>query len=288
MEWAQQRKIMYALGFAVAIILLAAYPVYTLVKQTPTCSDNKKNGTETGVDCGGGCALICVSDIKTPRIVWVKAFPINGSTYDIGAYVENTNASAGVKKMRYTLRVLDSAGQVLTEKTGATELAPSSATLIFETGIKFSGAADHTEIVLNGDDLANWQKASVASSVVLTKNQSLMNTDTKPRFDAVLVNTDPIEDVTNLTLGAVIYDVARNPVAVSRTYVDRIQKGGEQNIFFTWPNHFTKYARGERCAAPVDMTMATSSTSSAPTTVACPQENFITEIVVTPRAIFAN
>ena len=47
----------------------------------------------------------------------------------------------------------------------------------------------------------------------------------------MLVNTDPIEDVENLTLGAIIYDTASNPVAVSRTYINLIQKSGEQNVF---------------------------------------------------------
>lgn len=288
MEWAQRRKIIYAIGFSAAVILLAAYPAYLLISKPPTCFDKKQNSTETGVDCGGECALMCAFEVKTPRVVWAKAFPLGGSYYDIGAYVENVNTNAGVKNMRYTIRVFDISNQILAEKKGETEIAPSSATLLFETNISLLSDPTRVEVVFDPEDLAKWTKASMSSSVVLTKNQSLINTDAKPRFDAVLVNTDPINNITNLTLGAVIYDALRNPVAISKTYVDFIPKGGEQNIFFTWSNRFTKNPRGAKCAANVDMTMATSSVGTATSTSVCPAENFITEIVVTPRAIFAN
>ncbi len=277
MEWAQKRKIISVLAFAGIVVLLAAYPVYILVKKEPTCFDKKQNGTEGGVDCGGGCALVCASEVKAPRVVWAKAFSLGGNNYDLGAYVENANTNAGLKNMRYTIRVFDSNGQVLAEKKGGAELAPSATVLLFETGVAFSGNPSRVEVAVDAEDITKWTKASVASSVVLIKNQSLVNTDTKPRFDAVLVNTDPIEDVENLTLGAIIYDTASNPVAVSRTYINLIQKSGEQNVFFTWPSRFTKYSQGEMCGTPTDATTQSS----------CPSEKFITEIVITPRAIFA-
>lgn len=257
MEWSQKRKIFYALGFASIIVLLAAYPTYKLLYKAPTCFDTRQNGTETGVDCGGGCALRCAIDVKPPRAVWAKAFPIDGTVYDIGAYVENVNTSAGLKNARYTIRVLDSSGAVLAEKKDTTDLAPASAVLLFETGVTFSGTPNSVEVSFDSSDLTKWLKATKAPSPVVTKNQNLKNVDTKPRFDAVMVNTDPVNEVTNLALGAIIYDQQRHPVAVSKTYVDRIPKGGEQNIFFTWPRRF----------------------SETP-------DNFITEIIVTPRAIF--
>lgn len=251
-DWSQKRKILYALAFACGVIFLAAYPVYYFTHPAPTCSDQKQNGAETGVDCGGPCVAACLAEIKAPRVVWAKAFPLEGGRYDLGAYVENINAGAGVKHMRYSLRALDNTGQILVEKNGATEFPPASSVLLFETDATFSGNIDHTEVVFDQNDLTNWIRASTAPSVVMPKNQSLKNTDTKPRFDAVLVNTDLVNDVTNLTLGAIIYDALRHPVAVSRTYVSSIPKDSEQSVFFTWPNRFTKNPRGGICTTPVD------------------------------------
>lgn len=250
MDWAQKRKITYALFFVGAIVLIAAYPVYSLVSKPASCFDAKKNGSETGVDCGGSCNLMCVVDMKAPRAVWAKAFPVNGN-YDLGVFVENMNTTAGIKNARYTIRALGSAGEVLVERTGTTEFVPSGRVLLFETGVVLASHPSSVEVLFNNNDLTRWMKATAAPSTVVTKNQSLKNADTKPRFDAVLVNTDQINDVTSLTLGAIIYDSQKRPVAVSKTYVDRIGKGGEQSIFFTWPDRFTLKARGEKCIAPV-------------------------------------
>ncbi|MBI5798367.1 MAG: hypothetical protein HZB10_00340 [Candidatus Yonathbacteria bacterium] len=258
MDWAQKRRIVYGVAFAGIVILLAAYPVYRLAYRTPTCFDAKQNGAETGVDCGGGCALVCVADVKPLRVVWAKAFPLNGNYYDIGAYIENSNTRAGVKIAQYTIRVIGASGDVLIEKKGETVIAPGARTVIFEPNIEIAKTPARVEISFNIEDLTRWTNARVASSVLSIKNKILKNTDTKPRLDAVLVNTDSVNDVSNLTLSAIIYDAQGRPVAVSKTYVDFIPKAGEQEIFFTWPSKFEA--------------------SSG---------SFITEIVVSPQVIFA-
>ncbi|MFA5997730.1 MAG: VWA domain-containing protein [Candidatus Paceibacterota bacterium] len=252
MDWSQKRRIIYASVVVGVIILLAAYPVYKLVSKPPTCSDNKKNGTETGVDCGGHCALMCLSDIKQPRAIWAKVFQTDGRTYDLAAYIENPNVNAGVRSARYTIKVLDRSGAVLVEKNGTTEIAPSSQILLFEAGVVFTGLPNSVELSFDSTDLSKWFKATAAPSPVMTKNQSLKNVDTNPRFDAVMVNTDSVNDINNLTISAIIYDTSRNPVAVSKTFVDSIPRGGEQNIFFTWPSKITKHAKGEMCTVPLD------------------------------------
>jgi len=88
MEWSQKRKILYSLAVTIVVVLLASYPTYLLLRETPTCFDKKQNGTETGIDCGGSCSLMCSVEVKAPRIVWAKVFPINGNVYDIAAYVQ--------------------------------------------------------------------------------------------------------------------------------------------------------------------------------------------------------
>lgn len=261
MEWSKKWRIIYGLSFAAAVVLLAAYPVYLVTHPVPTCSDQKQNGAETGVDCGGGCTLQCVAEMKTPRVLWAKAFYLGGPYYDLGAFVENPNARAGVKSARYAFQVFDKEGKLIVEKKGATEIAPGVGFALFEPNIAISGTPDHTEVVFEPSDLSRWVKARVSPSIVVPKNQTLKNVDTKPRLEATLMNTDFVNNVANLTVNAIIYNTSRIPVAVSRTFVDAIQKGGEQDIFFTWPRRFTE-----------------DSNDGA--------ESFITDIVVTPRAMF--
>ena len=290
MDWAQKRKIIFGAGFAGIIILLAAYPAYLLFRSDPTCGDKKQNGSEISIDCGGLCARACLVEIVQPSALWAKALPLGGTKYDLVAYIENPNTSAGVKNAQYSIRALDSSGSVLAEKKGVTELVPGFPVLLFETGAELSEPPSRVEVVFDTQSISEWFRATVAQSSVSTKNQSLKNVDTKPRFDAVLVNNDPINEVAGLSISAIVYDSERRPVAASKTYVAELRARSEQNIFFTWPNRFTKYARGERCLVSVGITatstMATTTATTTPDAL-CATENFTTEIIITPRAIFA-
>ncbi|HAT68649.1 MAG TPA: hypothetical protein DCS20_03450 [Candidatus Yonathbacteria bacterium] len=252
MEWSQKRKVLYSLAFAAAIILLAAYPVYRKINPTPTCFDQRQNGDEVGVDCGGSCALYCRSQVKDLRVVWAKAFQVVPGRYDLGAYIENPNPNAGIKNARYTLRMFDSTGVILAEGEGSVEIPPMSTNLIFVGNVSASTTPDRVEVEFMPEDLNRWTKAQAVQSTLVSKNQTLKNTDTKPRFDAMLLNTDLVNDAGYASIGAVIYDPARNPFAISRTYIEGVVRGGTEEIFFTWPTRFTKNPRGGICTTPVD------------------------------------
>lgn len=259
MDWSQRRKILYAVGFAVIIILLVSYPAYLFFYKAPTCFDAKQNGAETGVDCGGGCALMCAVDVKAPRVVWAKAFSLGDGHYDLGAYVENTNTKAGVRKARYMFMVYGVSGRIIVEKKGETEIPPGSGFVLFEPNVAITESPDRIEVAFDPEDLTKWIGSRVEPSLISTKNQSLKNTDTKPRYDAVLVNNDPINSVSDLALSAIVYNGARNPIAISQTYVNFIPKAGEQNIFFTWPSRFNGTS-----------------------------ENFIADILIAPHSVFVD
>ena len=252
MEWSQKRKTLYALVFAALVILLAAYPAYKIFYNAPTCSDGKQNGAEVGVDCGGSCTLYCASQITMPRVVWAKAFPVGSETYDLGAYVENPNQSAGLKAAHYTMRMFDSMNQDIGVSKGIMEIPPGGALLAFVSNVRIASVPERVQVEFDEADMNKWTKARAVPEVITVKNQILRNTDTKPRLDATVVNSDRVNDIGPVTFNAVIYDALKNPIAVSETYIEGLNRGGEQNIFFTWQDRFTKNPRGGMCATPVD------------------------------------
>ena len=258
MEWSTTRRLLYGILILLTVGLLSVYPIYFFTHKEPTCFDAKQNGNEVGVDCGGVCALYCPVQIEQLKVVWAKAFPVTAGRYDVGAYVENSNRTAGIKSLRYTLRVVDREGKELGIREGATEIAPGATALLFEGDVAFEKEPGEVKVEFNTEDLAWWLKAKAGPADVVIKNQSLKNTSQKPRFDAVLLNTDLVNDAAPLIVGAIVYDLNRQPVAISRTFAEGIPKGGSQNIFFTWPNAFTGGVEG----------------------------SFLTDIIITPKAIF--
>lgn len=246
MEWAIKRKILY-IGILVGVlVLLGVYPAYRALFPQATCFDNTQNGSELGVDCGGACTRYCASQVKPIRVVWAKAFPFAPDHYDVGAYIENPNTDAGIKSARYTVRIFDATGQLIGERVGAIEISPRAPTFLFEGNVTLTTPPAKVEVIFDNAYLSNMVTARQHSSVLVTKSQRLKQITTSPRFEAVLVNTDPLNTVSSISLGAIISDASRNPIAISRTIVDEIEKGGEQPIFFTWPNRFLGVEEGER------------------------------------------
>lgn len=246
MEWAINRKITYVGALVGALVLISAYPVYRTFFPHATCFDMRQNGSELGVDCGGACTLYCASQVKPIRIVWAKAFPFARDHYDVGAYIENPNTDAGIKSARYTVRIFDAVGQTIAERVGAMEISPRAPTFLFEGNFTLTTPPAKVEVLFDDAYLTNMVTARQQASILVTKNQRLKQITTSPRFEAVLVNTDPLNSISSISLGAIISDSSRNPIAISRTIIDEIEKGGEQPIFFTWPNNFLGVEEGER------------------------------------------
>src|ERR1035437_2857393 len=105
MNWATKRKLQY-LGGLFGLFLIALFIfLYPIIFQKPTCGDLKQNGDETGVDCGGSCPLMCKDKTSDPVVLWSRAFPVLGNTYNLVAFVENQNKNSGVVNMPYEFRI---------------------------------------------------------------------------------------------------------------------------------------------------------------------------------------
>lgn len=246
MEWSKKRKLFYIVAF-VGITLLVLIPaVYLVIHKDSTCFDEAQNGSEVGIDCGGSCSLYCAFEMKPLRVAWVKPFLFTPGHYDIGAYIENPNQNAGIQSLRYTVRAFDTEGEKIAERTGTLEIGPGSPVLLFEGNFSSETLPVRAEVDLDAAYQSAWRKAKRAEAKLVTKNYVIQYTDVGPRFDAVIMNTDPVTPVGRTMVGAIILDGTKNPVAISRTIVDGIAKGGEQSVFFTWPEQFAGVQEGDK------------------------------------------
>lgn len=249
MEWSKKHKLSYIAIFVGAIILVLLPVAYIIVHKEPTCFDGIQNGSESGIDCGGSCTIYCAFEMKPLRIVWVKPFPFTHGHYDIGAYIENPNQNSGIPSLQYTVRAFDAEGKTIAERTGALEVGPGTPILLFEGNLSSEILPVRAEVDFGTAYQSVWQKAKRAEVKLVTKNYTIRYSDAGPRLDAVVVNTDPVTPVGRTMVGAIIFDETRNPIAVSRTIVDGIAKGGEQAVFFTWPEQFASAQEGDKLIA---------------------------------------
>src|SRR3989344_7106673 len=105
------------------LILLAAFVggIYSWAKPVPTCFDGRQNRDETGVDCGGRCAKVCVpaaiaSLVQNgePKLVLLVTSADTGLAavprVSVVSEIRNPNQDFGASKFDYVFKIYDPSG----------------------------------------------------------------------------------------------------------------------------------------------------------------------------------
>ncbi len=250
-QWAFWRRVQYGSVFSFFLMMFFGWIYMANFYQPANCFDNKQNGSESGVDCGGKCVRICAIDVLEPQVLWAKSFKVSGSQYNAVAYVENKNVIAASPEVRYTFFLYEK-GQVIVKRSGVTVLPPNSESPIFEARIDTGGRVpDKTELVIEPPEL--WQPAVDTRKQFRVVNRQLFDADGRPRLEATIENTELFESK-NVEVVATLFDTSHNPLTVSRTFVDNFAPRSTEKVTFTWPEPIAKTVRS--CEVPTDVVLA--------------------------------
>jgi len=247
-SWSRKRQIIYFLSVIGFLILVSAYPLFSLLYEPPTCIDGKQNQDELGVDCGGSCPLLCQSQVSNLSVVWSDAFHVKGDVYDLVALIENKNPDAGVKLLYYTVRAYDRFGEVSLERKGVTYANALEEFVIFESNARFPEKPARVEVEFKTPE---WQSTQPNREQIVVKNKILFDNETSPKLTAVLENNSP-DIKRDIEAIALVYNENGKVVAVSSTYLNTLNRSSEEEIFFTWPNPINIKGKSGTCTAPVD------------------------------------
>lgn len=236
MTWAFKRQffdiVILILFFSVSGFLI----VYPSINKTPTCIDNKKNGDETGVDCGGLCLRACIAEVDPVSILWSRAFRVIPGRYNAVAYLENQNRNAVISKINYRFRFADGNNVYIGKREGSTYVPPSGRFAIFEPGIDI-GNSIPVYTTFEFTQVPEWIQVSqekINELKVLVSSINLINEDTSPALSAVIKNNS-FFTIREVDVVAILYDENGNAVSASRTYLDELVPEAVKDIHFTWP-----------------------------------------------------
>jgi hypothetical protein len=236
MSWASRRRSKY-IGIVVAVALVIIVPLFFVVfNKKPTCTDGKQNGDEVGIDCGGLCPELCVSQISDPILIWSRSFKVVDGVYNAVAYVENPNFNAGISKISYTFKLFDGENVLVAERKGSTFISPNNVSPIFEGGIK-TGERVPTKTFFELSQGPVWTQSVDEDTSLSVSDTVLSEKDSSPRIDATLSNSS-VSDVRDIEVVAIVFDSKDNAIAVSSTFVELLSKRSSRNIVFTWPDKF--------------------------------------------------
>jgi len=239
MTWALKRQIIYLLIFLALFGGFGFLIIYPHFNVAPTCFDNKQNGTELGVDCGGGCALVCSFQAKPINVLWARSFYVVDGRYNAVAYLENPNKNAGVFKIHYKFRFADKDNLYIGSREGDTFVPPGKRFAVFEPAIStgnslpvftsFEFTQTPTWVVVP-DEKINEFTLTIGDTTVSNVNIS-------PVISSSLKN-DSLFSIPEVKTIIILYDEKGNVINASSTYVDSIAGGTTVPINFTWPQSF--------------------------------------------------
>ncbi len=250
--WAFWRRVQYGAGYLAFMGLVSTGVYFMYFYAAPTCFDNKQNGEEIGVDCGGNsCTRICAISVRQPSVVWSKSFEVQPSQYNAVAYVENVNPVAGTPDLKYTFTLSDATG-VIVERSGSTALPPHSTYPIFEGRIDTKGRVPtETKLVVAPPEL--WLPAIESRSQFKTVDLKLVEADARPKLNVKMENTG-LDEAKSVEVVATIFDSKGTALTASQTFVDLFPGRTQKDLVFTWPNPIAKTLRS--CSVPTDVVLA--------------------------------
>ena len=233
--WALRRQAIVITYIILIALMGAAIFYFFVLYQAPSCFDGTQNGYEEGVDCGGGCQLVCPFSATEPNILWARAFEVAPGVYNLAAEVENPNFNVGTN-VQYSFKGYDSDNVLITEVNQQVALYPTERRIIFEPAVE-TGNRTLERVFLEFEGNSGWYSVEKTPERITTNSYKLENTDTRPSLRVVLQNKD-VRPVQNLTVMAVLYNQEENIEQVSQTYVEAVPADDTAEAFFSWRRAF--------------------------------------------------
>ncbi|MFA6586283.1 MAG: hypothetical protein WCS86_03950 [Candidatus Paceibacterota bacterium] len=236
MTWALKRQFFYVGVLIVFFLVFGFLLISPYMNAMPSCTDNKQNGDEAGIDCGGSCVKPCSFQVDQVSILWSRTFQVIPGRYNAVAYLENHNKNAVIDKIKYNFRFADKDNIYIGKREGETYIPASGKFAIFEPGIGVGNSIPvYTTFEFTETPIWNTESVDKLNQLkVLVSDIKLENQDTSPHLSAVIKNNS-LFTIPEVSVIALLYDENGNAVSVSRTFLDLLKPEETQTIDFTWP-----------------------------------------------------
>jgi hypothetical protein len=239
LSWAGRRQLMIVGGFIAIILVVIGIIVIPKFLVAPTCFDGKQNGTEQGVDCGGGCSKLCPFQTTGVVVKWSRAFSVTDTVANAVAYIENPNIHAAARDVPYQFKLYDADHQFITERDGKAYIAPNGASAIFEGGIKVGNRPPkYVTFTFTQDPLWVTIDPRAETLQVVASDSVASDLDSKPKLSGNVTNTSDRYGVNDITAVAIFYDASDNAIGVSNTFIPSLAPKEQDSVYFTWQRPF--------------------------------------------------
>src|SRR3989344_4669364 len=243
MTWALHRQIFYIGIILLVLFSFGFFVIFPYFNRSPTCTDLKQNGNESGVDCGGSCLKACVREVDEISILWSRSFRVVPGRYNALAYLENKNKNVAVNKVRYRFRFADKDNIYIGKKEGETYIPPGGKFAIFEPAINV-GNSIPVYTTFEFSEVPRWSQVpqeKIRELKVAVSDINLQNEQATPILLATIKNNSLFR-IPAVNVIAILYGSDGNALSASRTYLEELRSEEEKIVTFTWPEPFSEEA----------------------------------------------
>jgi hypothetical protein len=250
LSWSGRRQILYSAVAALVALVLLVVLWEALFAAAPTCFDQKQDGDEAGIDCGGSCSLLCTNQAAPPHVVWARSFEVSPGVYNAVAYIQNLNvgAQAGAHKVRYSFGLRDDRNVLVKQQDGVVDIPPVSVVPIVATGI-YVGNRSVSKTDFNFDENQNLAWTKIQNPPPLLRVAQVVANADYSRLSATIPN-DSVKDLYNVTVVTILYDAQNTAVAVSKSTIPLLRRRSSEQVTFTWPQGVPNVTRYEITVLP--------------------------------------
>jgi hypothetical protein len=243
MSWAGKRQFLIISVVGAVVITAVALTAIAVFYKAPSCMDNTQNQGEEGIDCGGPCSTLCTASVTAPQVLFVRELSrLHGRT-DVIAYIQNSNAAAAAKGVRFTITLYGPDNIIVAQKDGMADLPPKSTVPVFVPNF-YSGEREVARAFLTFDTNSfSWYRYTDDRPVLSAKNIFLSAGDA-PRLTSDIFNPSAL-NLFRVPVVATIFDANNNAIAASATVLEVIPAMNSAQAIFTWPEALSAPAAKE-------------------------------------------
>jgi hypothetical protein len=235
MNWASKRRVV-----VIAILIIVIFSFVTMLAlvfttKTSTCFDGEQNGVETGIDCGGGCMLVCENEARPLSVLFAQYLETDGRP-DVIAHVANLNKSIDAISVQYTVEVFTEDGDMFAQHTGFTNIPHESTRAIFIPQVASSAPKGGRAFITIKDQ--TFLKAGNGPKL-FAESFAWEDLATAPTL-IVKIRGDENVNLRRIPFTVIIFDAQNTVLAASNTVIDSIEVDEKQEIVFTWNKSFSR------------------------------------------------
>lgn len=211
-------------------------------KSDPTCSDEKQNQGEKGIDCGGPCAP-CenLGEVEDLEIIKKEFVYDTEDKYDIVFKVKNPNQKIGAEKIDFSVKASGKNNEVLLDLTADNKfILPGEEKYIFINGIDPGSEPSGLDVQIKNVQWNKNIKLIDPKLVILNKNYQ-RETGGSPYFSkasGTLVNNSN-SDFNIVKVKVLLRDEKGKLLAVNYQTINTLRSEEKRDFIIHFPHNFS-------------------------------------------------